>query len=57
MRIFYRNGWFYARWLNAVFQIPSVHDLCIQGGPLGQGWSRFVMEDRPLGICMIKEMP
>lgn len=57
MRIFYRNGWFYARWLNAVFQIPSVHDLCIQGGPLGQGWSRFVMEDRPLGICMIKEIP
>lgn len=57
MRLFYRNGWYYARYLNAIFQIPSVHDLCVQAGPLGLGWGRFMMADRPLGIRVIEKRP
>lgn len=53
-RLFYRNGWYYARFLNAVFQIPSVHDLYIQDGP--QGWERFRME-KLLGISTVIKMP
>lgn len=55
-RMFYRNGWYYANFLNAVFQVLSVHDLCIQGGPKGQEWNHFRMENRPLGICIVTKM-
>lgn len=57
MRLFYRNGWYYARYLNAIFQVPSIHDLRIQDGPLGQGWRRFTMADMPLGIRVLTKMP
>lgn len=56
-RMFYRNGWYYANFLNAVFQVPSIHDLYIQGGPRGQEWRHFLMENRPLGISMVTKMP
>lgn len=56
-RMFHRNGWYYANYLNAIFQIPSIHDLGIQGGPKRAGWMHFMMEDRPFGICVITKMP
>ena len=56
-RMFYRNGWYYAKFLNALFQMPSIHDLYIRGGPRGQRWEHFQMEEGPLGICVVTKMP
>lgn len=57
MRLFYRNCVYYTRYLNAVFQLPSIYDWRAQEGPRGLGWTHFMIEDRPLGICVITEMP
>lgn len=57
-RMFFRNGWYYAKFLNAVFQIPSVHDLAIQEGPGGLGWDHYKYIAKPWHrIRTIKKMP
>ena len=59
MRLFYRNGVYYTRYLNAVFQIPSIYDRDIQDGPMGLGWGHFICTDpdRPWGVITIIKMP
>ena len=58
MRIFFRNGYYYTRFLNAVFQTPSVFDLALQDGPRGLGWNHYRYIEKPWHrIRIVIKMP